>query len=180
MSIIDVIIKRRSIRKYLDKPVEKESIITLLEAAMAAPTAVNSQPWEFIVSDNVEKLTKIKQEFAFARYNAPVAIIVCGNKKLALQGKDHGFWIQDCSAATQNILLAATDLGLGSVWMGIYPHENRIDILKKIFNIPDHVTPLNIVYVGYPAEEKEARTQYNEKRVYWQEYDSQRVTLASV
>lgn len=177
MSIIDVIFKRRSIRKYQDKPVAKESIITLLEAAMAAPTAINSQPWEFIVSDDEEKLSQIKQTYAFARYNAPTAILVCGNMEHALEGQNREYWIQDCSAATQNILLTATDLGLGSVWIGIYPYDNRIQFLRELFNLPKHITPLNIIYVGYPAEQKEPRTQYNESKVHWHHYDGLEMQL---
>lgn len=170
LDVINAIFKRRSVRKYSDKKVDKETITILLKAAMAAPTAVNCQPWEYIVVDEVEKLSKIKEKFIYARYNAPVAIIVCGNMNLALKGEDQDLWVQDCSASIENILIAATGLGLGSVWIGTYPMENRVSFLKEIFNIPKHVIPLSIVYIGYPAEEKESRTQYDEKKVYWQEY----------
>jgi nitroreductase len=172
--IIKTIYKRRSVRTYLDRVVAKETIITLLKAAMAAPTAVNCQPWEFIVVDDGDKLAKIKVECIFARYNAPLCIVVCGNMKLTLKGQDHDLWIQDCSAATENILIAATSLGLGSVWIGIYPVSNRIQLIQKIFKMPEHVIPLSLVYLGYPAEEPEPRTRYNEKRIYWQEYELQR------
>lgn len=171
---INTIYERRSIRSYLDKPVEKDLIVTLLKAATAAPTAVSCQPWEFIVVDEEEKLATLKKELTFARYNAPIAIIVCGNMKLTLKGPDHDMWIQDCSAATENILIAAASLGLGTVWIGIYPVENRVRLLKKVFNIPEHVIPLNIIYVGYPAENLGPRTRYDEKRVYWQEYEPKR------
>ncbi len=172
-NVIETIYKRRSIRDYLDKPVDRETIITLLKAATAAPTAINCQPWEFVVVDG-SKLDELKNEFKFARYNEPNAIIVCGNMQLARKGIEQEFWIQDCSAAVENILLAATSLGLGSIWIGVYPIENRIRLLRKIFNISEYVIPLNIVYFGYPAVEKEPRTRYNEKRVYWQEYDPKR------
>lgn len=158
----------------MDNPVDRDMIVTLLKAATAAPTAVNCQPWEFIVADESEKLSQIKNKLQFARYNAPAAIIVCGNMKLARKGIEQEFWIQDCSAAVQNILIAATSLGLGSVWIGIYPIIGRIKALREIFNIPEHVVPLNIVYIGYPAEERESRTRYDEKRVYWQEYEPKR------
>lgn len=171
---IETIYKRRSIRRFLDKKVEKDKLITLLKAATAAPTAANCQPWEFIVVDNEEKLSEIRDKLVFARYNAPAAIVVCGNMKLAFKGPSQEMWVQDCSAATENILIAATSLGLGSVWIGIYPIESNIKPLKKILNIPEYVTPLCIVYIGYAAEEKEARTRYDEKRVYWQEYDPNR------
>jgi len=174
MKVIETIYQRRSIRKYLDKKVERDKIITLLKAATAAPTAANCQPWEFIVIDEEEKLTELREKLIFARYKAPAAIVVCGNMKLAFKGPSQEFWVQDCSAAIENILIAATSIGLGTVWIGIYPLENNIRPLKKILNIPEYVTPLGIVYVGYPAEEKEARTRFDEKRVYWQEYDPNR------
>ncbi len=174
MGVIDTIYQRRSIRKYLERPVEDDTIITLLKAATAAPTAVNCQPWEFIVVTDIIKLNRIKEECQSARYNAPVAIVVCGNMKLTLKGADHEMWVQDCSAAIENMLIAATGLGLGSVWIGIYPVSNRVKFIKEVFNIPEHVIPLSIVYIGYPAEEKEPRTRFDEKRVYWQEYEPQR------
>ncbi|MCB2299551.1 nitroreductase family protein [Clostridium tagluense] len=174
MDIIETIYKRRSIRNYLDKQVEKDTIITLLKAATAAPTAANCQPWEFIVIDDAEKLLEMREQLIFARYNAPVAIVVCGNMKLAFKGPGKEMWVQDCSAAIENILIAATSIGLGSVWIGVYPIESNIKPVKKILNIPEHVTPLGIVYLGYPAEEKEARARLDEKRVYWQEYEPSR------
>jgi len=174
LDVIETIYQRRSIRNFLDKQVEKDMIMTLLKAAAAAPTAANCQPWEFIVIDDVEKLLEIKDKLLFARYNAPVAIVVCGNMKLAFKGPGKEMWVQDCSAAIENILTAATSIGLGSVWIGVYPIERNIKPVKNIFNIPEHVTPLGIVYVGYPAEEKEARTRLDEKRVYWQEYEPRR------
>lgn len=174
MDVIETIYKRRSIRNYLDKNVEKDNLITLLKAATAAPSAANCQPWEFIVIDESEILSKLREKFVFARYNAPAAIVVCGNMKLSFKGLAQEMWVQDCSAAIENILIAATSIGLGTVWIGIYPHRSNIEQLKSILNIPEYVTPLGIVYVGYPAEEKEARTRYDEKRVYWQEYEPKR------
>ena len=174
MDVIETIYQRRSIRKYLDKPVEKDKIITLLKVATAAPTAANCQPWEFIVIDEAEKLTILKEKLIFARYNAPVAIVVCGNMKLAFKGPGREMWVQDCSAAIENILIAATSIGLGTVWIGVYPIESNVNALKKLLNIPSYVTPLGIVLVGYPAETKEARTRFDEKRVYWQEYEHER------
>lgn len=174
MNTIETILKRRSIRRYKDTLVERVEVESLLKAAMAAPTAANCQPWEFIVVDDAEKLVKVREKCIFARYIAPLAIVVCGNMKLALKGPDHELWILDCSAAIENILIAATSFGLGSVWIGIYPVESRIRTIKQIFNIPEYVTPLSLVYIGYPAVEKEPRTRYNEKRIYWQEYDPNR------
>lgn len=174
MEVLDAIYKRRSIRQYLDQEVDQETILTLLKAATAAPTAANYQPWEFIVVTEKERLEKLRNELAFGKYNAPVAIVVCGNLELALKGPDQEMWVQDCSAALENILLAATGLGLGAVWIGVYPVENRVTALKKLYNMPEQVIPMSVVYVGYPAEEKEGRTQFDEKRVYWQEYEPKR------
>lgn len=144
------IFKRRSIRKYLDKPVAKEDIDDLLRAAMAAPSAGNEQPWEFIVVDDKNVLKKIAdvQPYAKMLYEAPVAIVVCGDLN---KEKHKGFWVQDCSAATQNILLEATDKGLGTVWIGVYPDDTRVKDISNIFGIPSNVIPLSIVAVGYPA-----------------------------
>lgn len=174
MDAIEAIYKRRSIRKYLDKKVDEEMILTLLKTATAAPTAANCQPWEFIVIDNDEKLFKLMEKLVFGRYNAPLAIVVFGNMKLAFKGPGKEMWVQDCSAAIENILIAATSMGLGTVWIGLYPIESNMNPVKKLFNIPEHVTPLGIVYVGYPAEEKESRSRLDEKRIYFQEYDPNR------
>lgn len=169
----DVILKRRSVRKYQDREVSKENITTLLEAAMAAPTACNNQPWEFVVVTDTVKLSGLKDKLKFANYNAPAAIVVCGNLKLARGGMEN-YWVQDCSAAMENILLTATSLGLGGIWIGVHPLPSVIKPVKKALNIPEYVVPLGIAYIGYPAEEKESRTQYNEKRVYWEEYEKSR------
>lgn len=173
-SIIDSIFKRRSIRKYIEKEVENEKLILLLKAAMAAPTAANRQPWEFIVVTDGEKLSELRSTLREGQYNAPVAIVVCGNSKLAFSNKDKEIWTQDYSAAIENMLIAAVELGLGSVWIGLYPQINKCKPVCEVLNIPDYVIPMSVVYFGYPAEFKEPRTQYNEKRIYWQEYEPER------
>ena len=171
MSTYNDILKRRSIRKFMDKPIKKELIIDLLKAGMAAPSACNNQPWEFIVvSDNIEKLRNV---MFFGNYNAPLAIVVCGNLKLAKGGLER-YWVQDCSAAIENILLAATSFDLGSVWIGLHPIESAVGPVRELLDLPEFVEPLGVALVGYPAEEKEPRTQYNEKRVYWEQYDKNR------
>lgn len=173
-SLIDSIFKRRSIRKYIEKEVENEKLVLLLKAAMAAPTAANRQPWEFIVVNNREKLNELRSTLREGQYNAPVAIVVCGNMNLAFSNKDKEIWTQDCSAAIENMLIAAVELGLGSVWIGLYPTLSKCKPVCKVLNIPDHVIPMSVVYFGYPDEVKEPRTQYNEKRIYWQEYEPER------
>ena len=173
MELMDCIFQRRSIRKYKDKQVDKEILEILIKAGMAAPTACNNQPWEFIAVREKETMDKLRNGMVMGRYNAPAAIVVCGNMKLAMGGfKNH--WDQDCSAALENILLAATAIGLGSVWIGVYPMQSYIESVRKVLNIPEYVVPLGIAYIGYADEEKQSRTQYNEKRIYWEKYDSTR------
>jgi nitroreductase len=174
MDIMDVIFSRRSIRAYQERKVEHELLIKLLQAAMAAPTAANAQPWEFVVVDDPEQMAAIRQAMPFGHYQAPAAIVVCGNPEIANNSAGKLYWVQDCSAAMENILIAAAGLGLGTVWLGVYPLESRVEAIRKVFNMPANVTPLGIAYVGYPAEQKEARTQYEERRVYWQAYEARK------
>lgn len=174
MDIVEQIKKRRSIRKFLKKPIPAELIGKLLTCAAAAPTAANSEPWEFIVITEASILRDIYNSLMFARFEAPLAIVVCGNMNLAFKGPGKEMWVQDCSAATQNMLIAAANLELGGVWIGIHPLERSIATLRKLLDIPSYVVPLNVVYFGYPAEEKESRSRLSEKRVYYNKYDPNR------
>lgn len=169
--IINIILRRRSIRQFTDEPIARDTLILLLKAAMSAPTACNSQPWEFIVVTEPDMLDCIREKFLFARYNAPAAIVVCGNVRIANNSAARDHWVQDCSAATENILIAAAGIGLGAVWIGVYPYPSKIKPLAEVLGIPKNVTPLSIVLVGYPAESKPPRTQYDEHKIYWQCYE---------
>ena len=165
MEVKDALLKRRSIRKYLDKEVSDEIIEELLHAAMSGPSACNRRPWIFYVIKDQDKLNELRKASRFSNMNAPLAIVVVGDlsRSLPLQLKD--FWIQDCSAATENILLRATDLGLGSLWCGIYPQKRPVERVKNILGITNSDIPLNIIYIGYGDEEKESRDQYEKNRV---------------
>ena len=165
MEVKDALLKRRSIRKYLDKEVSDEIIEELLHAAMSGPSACNRRPWIFYVIKDQDKLNELRKASRFSNMNAPLAIVVVGDlsRSLPLQLKD--FWIQDCSAATENILLRATYLGLGSLWCGIYPQKRPVERVKKILGITNSDIPLNIIYIGYGDEEKESRDQYEKNRV---------------
>ena len=165
MEVKDALLKRRSIRKYLNKEVSDEIIEELLHAAMSGPSACNRRPWIFYVIKDQDKLNELRKASRFSNMNAPLAIVVVGDlsRSLPLQLKD--FWIQDCSAATENILLRATDLGLGSLWCGIYPQKRPVERVKKILGITNSDIPLNIIYIGYGDEEKESRDQYEKNRV---------------
>jgi len=173
--IMTHILSRRSIRKYTDEPVSREDILRLLQAAMAAPSASNRRPWEFVVVTEPDVLKRLRGALILGRYNAPAAIVVCGNMGRAQPWPARDFWIEDCSAATENILLAATGLGLGSVWIGVYPIGLFVKAVSRALSLPKSIIPLGAVYVGHPAETKAPRTQYDERRVHWQEYAPQRV-----
>ncbi|MFU8826926.1 MAG: nitroreductase family protein [Brevefilum sp.] len=170
MNIQDAIIARRSIRKFEQKPVEKEKLELLLKAAMAAPSGMNVQPWEFVVITNPDTLKEIRSALRFANFNAPAAIAVCGNLSFFKKPMASKFWVQDCSAATENILLSAVGLGLGTVWLGVHPVHVFTKRISTLLKLPKHVIPLNVIYIGYPGEDKPPRTQYNESRVHWETY----------
>jgi nitroreductase len=170
--VLDAIFQRRSIRKFTDQAVEPEKIELLLKAGMAAPSASNTQPWEFVVIDDAETLKKLRSNLPLGKFNSPLCIVVCGNPDGGLQKAITArmFWVQDCSAATENILIAAVGLGLGTVWCGVHPifiFEGR---MRAVLGIPKSVTPLGVIQIGYPAETKEPGTKYQESRVHWQKY----------
>jgi len=167
---IESIFHRRSIRKYTDQPVEPEKLDLLLQAAMAAPTAMNCKPWEFVVVTDPDKLAQFRKRLIFGNRNAPAAIVVCGNPRLSTNPAARLFWQQDCSAAAENILIAATGLGLATVWVGVHPVGEFVRVVRDIAKLPRRVTPLALIYVGYPAEEKSARTQYDEQRIHHETY----------
>ncbi|TZE81898.1 nitroreductase family protein [Calorimonas adulescens] len=163
---MDAILNRKSIRKYKNIKVSDEIVQELLRAGMAAPSAGNEQPWEFIVLRDKEIMKKIAEvhPYSQALLNADVAIVVCGDESKELL---KGFWVQDCSAATENILLAAEDKGLGAVWLGVYPVKGRVDAIKRLLNLPDSVIPLSIVPVGYPDEQREPADRFNKERIHY-------------
>jgi nitroreductase len=170
MTIIETIYARRSIRQYKEQPVEQEKLEILLKAAMAAPSAMNIKPWEFVVVTKPETMEAFRSSLMFGKHNAPAGIVVCGNTSFFKHSMASRFWVQDCSAATENILLAAVALGLGTVWLGVHPIHNFKKRISEILNLPDNVEPLNVIYVGYPAESKPSRTQYDPQRVHWEAY----------
>jgi len=167
MELKEVLLKRRSVRKFTEEPVSEEMIEELLHAAMSGPSACNKKPWEFYVVTNAEKLEELKGASKFTKFNSKLAIIVCGNLSKALPMQMASYWIQDCSAATENILLRVTDLGLGAVWCGIHPQKRAEERVRNILGISEKHIPLNIIFIGHPAEEPEARDQYEEKCVHY-------------
>ena len=163
--MIETILSRRSIRKFKNVPVSEEDLETILKCAMAAPSAGNEQPWHFIIINDRDILDKIPKFHPYSEmlYESPLAIVVCGEKSLEKYG---GRIPLDCSAATENILLAAHSLGLGAVWLGVYPEEQRISDVSKLLDIPAGVVPISLIALGHPDETKEPSKRYREDRIH--------------
>ncbi|MDI7278042.1 MAG: nitroreductase family protein [Anaerolineae bacterium] len=162
---LQTILARRSIRQYTAQPIAPQEIRRLLEAAMAAPSASNRQPWHFVVVTERSTLDRLAEAHPYGKmlFNATLCIAVCGDPQ-------NEYWVQDCSAATQNILLAATGMGLGSVWLGVHPRPERERAVREILGIPQQQAPLCLISLGYPAEHKEPRTQYDEAKVHYERW----------
>ena len=138
---------------------------------MAAPSAGNHQPWEFVVITERETLDQIADLHRYAKmlYHAPLCICVCGDLRRVVERLPE-YWVQDCSAATENVLLAAEALGLGAVWCGVYPDEELVAAVRSLLHLPCHVTPLNVVAIGYPDADPAVRDKWREDRVHWQQW----------
>ena len=164
MEALEALHTRRSIRKYGDEPVAEELVERLLRAAMAAPSAQNCQPWHFVVIDDRELLAKIPpiNPNAAMADQAPLAILICGDRDLELFD---GYWVVDCAAAVQNLLLAAHALGLGAVWTGVYPRKQRMDGFARLVGLPKNVLPHTLVVLGHPAEQPAGEDRYRADRV---------------
>ncbi|MGD0057354.1 MAG: nitroreductase family protein [Methanomassiliicoccales archaeon] len=168
---MEAILSRRSVRKYTSEPVSEDAVKELLRAAMSAPSAGNERPWHFVVIRDRKTMGEIQKFHPFARMldEAPVAILVCGDQNLEKHG---GFWVQDCSAATENILIAAQSMGLGAVWLGLYPIRERVEGIQRLVGIPENVTPLSLVSIGHPAEKRAASDRYDESRVHKETWEA--------
>lgn len=169
MEVKEALLRRRSVRRFTGEPVARETIEELLHAAMSGPSACNRKPWSFYAVTNPEKLAELKSASRFTKINAPLAMVVCGDLRRALPLQLAEFWVQDCSAATENILLRAVELGLGAVWCGIYPQKHPQQVVRNLLGLSDKLIPLNIIYIGHPDEQPEARDQYDAARVHYVE-----------
>ncbi len=162
MDAFESILSRRSIRHFVAKPLPEDMIKKLLDAGMSAPTACDLKPWSFIVITERALLDEVPKQHPHAAMmpEAPLAILVCGEPDASR------YWQQDCSAATQNILLAAHALGLGAVWLGLYPREQRVAAIRGLCGIPDNIIPLALIAIGYPAESKPPLSKYDEAKIH--------------
>jgi nitroreductase len=159
---LNMIFARRSIRAYTGEPVNEQDIQSLLEAGMAAPSGSNRQPWHFVVVRDRETLQALARAHPFGKMigRAAVGIAVCGDPDIS------DWWVQDCTAATENILIAVVGLGLGGVWLGCHGRPEREEAVRGVLGIPQEIGVLSLLSIGHPAEEKEARTQYAPARIH--------------
>lgn len=166
MEALENILGRRSIRRYTEEPIASSTIDSLLKAAMSAPSASNIQPWQFVVITERNILDAFPSFHPHAPMmpQAAAAIMVCGEPERSR------YWQQDCGAATQNILLAARALGLGAVWLGIYPREDRVNGSRALLGIPEPVVPMALVALGYPAEQKAPSERFDEAKLHHQKW----------
>jgi nitroreductase len=161
----EALLTRRSIRAYTDQPVPSELIHDLLAAAMAALSAGNYQPWHFVVVDERATLDTLAELLPFGKMlaQALLAIAICGDRNA---GARAAYWVQDCSAAAENLLLAAHACGLGAAWVGVYPREERVDAVRALLGAPVHIMPLCLISAGYPAEQRDPANRYQAERVH--------------
>jgi nitroreductase len=163
------IFKRRSIRSFTDEKVSKETMEQIIRAGMQSPSAMNAQPWEFIVTNQMGDKVAIAEASPYASCvkNADYAIIVLSNHKKA--DRDDTWWVQDLSAATENMLLAITEASLAGVWFGFYPNEKRVNALKNHFDLDENLVPFSVIAVGHSDEENKFIDRYDESKVHWRE-----------
>ncbi len=164
------IFKRRSIRKFTGQPISDEDLQLMLKAAMYAPSAGNEQPWEFIVVRDKQNLQALCNVHPHAKMlpSADLAVAICGN--LPKQKYSVQYWVQDCTAAGENLMLQATELGIGTVWLGVYPCEYRTENIARILGVPQEVIPLCIIAAGYPAEEKEQPQRFDSQKIHFEKW----------
>lgn len=165
MDAMEAVLTRRSVRKYTDESISEDLVKLMLEAAMSAPSAGNQQPWQFVVIDDRNILNGITRVHPYSGMlkQAPLAILICGDLS---RERYAGFWVQDCSAATQNLLIAARALGLGGVWLGVYPLEDRVSGIRKLLGLPDTIIPFAVVSVGHSDVEQRRADRYEEGRIH--------------
>ncbi len=170
---IEVIQNRKSVRHFKkDEIIKNEDLKTIVKAGMAAPTARNLQPWSFIVITKRETLDELGKALPYAKmlFDSPAAIVVCGDMDKAATDVDSSYWIQDCSAATENILLAVESMNLGAVWTGVYPYTERMEPVIEILNLPDNIKPLNVIPIGVPTGEDKSKDKWKEENLHWEKW----------
>lgn len=169
MEIFDALFGRRSIRKFTSQPITEEEIQRMLSAAMAAPSAGNAQPWRFVVVTEralLDTLHTVNPYAAMAK-QAPLAIVVCADVNAE---KYKNYWVQDCSAAMQNLLLAVHAMGLGAVWTGVHPVQERVTGFSTMFALPENIVPLGIAIIGHPDQSLPPHSEYDATKVHYNQW----------
>lgn len=169
--VIENIMTRCSIREFTDREISRDTLDVIVKAGMAAPSAMNKQPWSFVVVTDRAVLDALNDNHPYANLKtATAAIIVCGVMDRTIEGSGREYWVQDCSAATENILLAAHAYGLGAVWCGVYPTEERIAAISSVLGLPEGIVPLNVITMGYPDQEPDVKDKWNPENVHYQKW----------
>jgi nitroreductase len=171
--VLNVIFSRKSVREFSQKEISKADLELIVRAGMAAPSARNMQPWTFVIITDRKKLDYLADSLPYAKmlYKAPAAVVVCGDLNKVSPTSKKNYWVQDCSAATQNILLAAEAIGLGAVWTAAFPYEERIAPIRECLNMPENYIPLNIIPLGYPAGENKPKNKWNPENLHWEKFN---------
>lgn len=166
--VLNIIFQRKSVRHYTGRVVGMDTLLILAKAGMAAPTAMNRQPWDFILVNRATLLDSLREGLPYAKFlhQAGACIIVCGNTGDGKSGIQGDFWIMDCSAASENILLAAESMRLGACWTAAYPDENRVKHIKETLKMPEGVIPLNVIVVGVPTGEDKPKDKYKPEKIH--------------
>jgi nitroreductase len=170
-SLLDLIKHRSSIRDFSGENVPMDVLLEIVKAGMAAPSARNLQPWNFIIIQERDILHKLSENLPYAKMlnNAGAAIVVCGTPDIE-NAELSDYWVQDCSAATENILLAIEACGLGGVWTGVYPRKDRIKWVKDVLMIPDSVVPLNVIPIGFPVKPSVPKNKFTTTKIHWNKW----------
>lgn len=174
MDTMEAIMGRKSIRRFTDQPISQEDLETILKAGMAGPSAVNARPWQFIVVRHRDMLCRMAERNGHAAAplcQAQVGILVCGDMDLAYpRGRD--YWVVDGSIACQNMLLAAHDLGIGSVWLGTWPQSEKVAGQKELFSLPESIVPHSILAFGYAAEDpdKSGKVRWEPAKIHYEKW----------
>lgn len=167
-TVLHNILQRKSVRAYTDRAVSHEQLDTLIRAAMAAPTGRDMRPWHFIVLEGRHQLSPLAEQLPYAKMlaEAQAAVVVCGDMSVTdKEGYPSRNWTFDCSAATENLLLQAEAMGLGAVWTGVYPYDERLEAVKQVLHLPDHLIPLNVIPIGYPKGDPQPKDKYDPAKV---------------
>lgn len=171
MDVKEAILKRRSIREFNQNPISDDMIRELLESAMAAPSACNKRPWEFYVVKSKQLQDRLRTVSRYSNMNSSLIIVVAGNERRSLAHRVNDFWIQDCAAAVENMLLTATSLDIASCWCGLFPMVTPVKKVRAILGLEEHIIPLALVHLGFSEVQAIPRTQYEENRIHVYEDD---------